>query len=208
MRCTVAVVATLALAATGCEAEPTGPMWTIRSDDEQAALQQENVTLLPGGGLEIKETANATVWHPTGEAEAPYQLTARVGMTNLALHAHGAGIVFGGSDVTGDAQTYTYFLVRGDGHYLVKTRDGTETGDIQPWTEHAAIVKEDSDQKASNALSVSVQKDETSFFVNDTEVFKHTNKDLHVDGKYGVRMVHDLRVRFDQIELTPGPKQP
>lgn len=190
--------------ATGCESEPTGPMWAMRPDSTDDPLKLENITLLPGGNIEIKNTANSTLWKPGGEATPPFRLTARVHSTNLGLHPHGAGIAFGGKDVAGDKQTYTYFMVRGDGHFLIKTRDGTETGNVHPWTEHDAVAKEDSDLQVSNVLSVAVGKEQTRFFVNDKEVYKHTNKDLHTTGKFGVRLVHDLNVRFDQIKLTPG----
>lgn len=188
----------------GCGSEPVDAMWTCRPDDSEDDIQPKNVSLIPGGGIEVKDTANATLWRATDSAKTPYRLSMRVQTTNLALHAHGAGIAFGGRNVDGDKQAYTYFLVRGDGYFLVKTRDGDNTNDICPWTEHDAITKEDSDQKASNVLSVTVGKGETRFLVNGTEVYKHSSQQLHTIGKYGVRLVHDLSVRFDQIELTHG----
>jgi len=208
MRTTVASIAVLTalLITAGCEAEPTGPMWSVRPDDPEDPLKLENITLLPGGNIAIKNTANSTLWKPDSVATPPFELSARVHSTNLGLHPHGTGIVFGGTDVDGDNQAYTYFMVRGDGQFLIKTRDGTETGDVCSWTEHAAIAKEDSDLEATNTLRVAVADEETRFFVNDKEVHKHSNKELHTKGKLGVRIVHDLNVRIDQIKLTPGAK--
>lgn len=188
---------------TSCGAEAASASWPCRPDDAEDDIQPGKVTLVPGG-IEIRDAANATLWHPTGSAKAPYRLSMRVQTTNLALHPHGAGLVFGGSDVDGDKQAYTYFLVRGDGHFLVKTRDGEDTTYICPWKEHDAVTKEDSDLWASNVLTVTIDADETRFLVNGTEVYKHSSKELHTMGKYGVRLVHDLNVRFDQIEVTPG----
>ena len=82
--------------------------------------------------VEIKPGPNATLWHRDQKASGTYRLQADVTHLDSGLHPHGAGLAFGGTDVAGEKQAYTYFLVRSDGKFLIKTRAGDETGFTEP----------------------------------------------------------------------------
>ena len=202
---TAILTACLVTTISSCTPEPLDAMWSIRMDSTEDVNQPDRFTLLPGGGIEAKGGGNATMWRPGTALEPPYRLSMRVTATNLGLHPHGAGIVFGGNDVNSDKQTYSYFLVRGDGQFLIKTRNGGDTSDICLWSDHAAISKEGAKSGiAANALTVDVQTSATRFLINGTQVHEATTEELHASGQYGARLVHDLDVRFDQIEVASG----
>ena len=50
--------------------------------------------------------------------------------------------MIGGSNLAGDMQTYTYFLVRNQGEYFVANREGNaRLSTVVNWTANPAIVK-------------------------------------------------------------------
>ncbi|MFT4843760.1 MAG: hypothetical protein ACI8UD_003768 [Planctomycetota bacterium] len=198
----------LLLSFTGCattsKATNHAAPWSARHDSSEDEQQPDRVTQLPGGGIKVAPGGNVTLWRQAAAIAPPFQLSMRVQTTNQVEHPHGAGLVFGGKHIADDQQSYSYFLVRGDGQFLIKTRDGGDTEDICLWTEHAAIRKEDAEHlQASNVLTVVVGPETTQFLVNDVEVHRESNERLHTTGRYGVRLVHDLAVQFDQIILQP-----
>lgn len=116
------------------------------------------------------------------------------------------GVFIGGTDLEGDGQAYTYFLVRGDGSALVKRRDGAGTSILLDWTRHEAVVSwaargEDA-ATAKNILFVEAVGDEIVFGVNEEEVFRTAREGQHVDGVVGLRVNHGLNLHFSSLEVT------
>ena len=103
----------------------------------------------------------------------------------------------------GDGQHYTYFLVRNDRCFAIKTRRGDTTADVASWTEHAAVALEDARGVMRNELRVEAREAEVAFFVNGAEVHRSPRSALPVDGRYGLRLVHDLHVEFGVPRLDP-----
>jgi hypothetical protein len=108
--------------------------------------------------------------------------------------------MFGGSNLAGPMQTYSYFLVRNQGDYYVANRDG----DARPtavvnWTVHPAIVKQGADGKQVNTLGVEVQGNNVIFTVNGTEVTRVEKSKLHTDGMMAFRIGHNFDVDVDQV---------
>lgn len=175
--------------------------WFARLDEIDAKNDPVRFAEIDGG-LEVKPGANATLWREGKTATGAYRLSTEVTHLDSGLHPHGAGLAFGGTHIEGDAQAYTYFLVRGDGQFLIKTRDGAETGDVVSWTPHDAVSAEDAMGTTENRLSVEVGTAETRFLVNGSEVHRAANAVLHTEGRYGYRLVHDLHVLFGQLRIT------
>lgn len=200
---TFLLTACLLTTLSSCAADPVDAMWSIRMDSTEDVNKPDRFELVPGGGIAVKGGGNATLWRPDVPMTAPYRLSIRVKATNLGLHPHGAGLVFGGNNVDNDNQVYSYFLVRGDGQFLIKTREGGDTTDICLWGEHPAIRREgETDGIAINVLAVEVGAEATRFLINGTQVHEATNTELHTNGSYGARLVHDLDVRFDEITIA------
>ncbi len=176
------------------------PGWQARFDDPAATSQDVRFAAAPDDdGYEATIGPNVVLWHPQALAEGSYRLKARVTHVDSHEHPHGAGLLFGGLDLAGNDQRYTYFLVRGDGQFLVKLRSGADTADLAPWTAHPAIRAEDPEGIASNELAVEVGASDTRFLVNGQEVFRCPTVRIPTDGNYGFRAVHDLDLRLGPI---------
>ena len=111
------------------------------------------------------------------------------------------GFFVGGTDLAGDGQGYTYFLIRDGGQFLVKQRMGAETATVQNWTSHNAISSwsGEEDSTAKNVLALSVEGDRLSFSVNGQEVWSGAKGDLALDGVFGFRVNHGLNVHITSI---------
>ncbi|MEM7200156.1 MAG: hypothetical protein AAF628_07815 [Planctomycetota bacterium] len=205
MRTLVTLALTAMLLVPACDPERAARSstvgWTVRLDEPEATGDSARVS---GDGvtLEVRPGPNATLWHADRRATGTYRLAADVTHLDSGLHPHGAGLAFGGTAVDGDQQAYAYFLVRGDGHFLIKIRNGEDLKEIVLWTEHAAVSKEDTKGVTANHLAVEVGAEQTRFFVNDTEVHTTPTADLPTDGQFGFRLVHDLHVRFGEPTLS------
>lgn len=184
----------------GCAGETDAAAgFSVRLDDD--ATPEASRIELVGGGVEVTPGPNATIWHPTLEPSVPFRVSAEVTHLDSGLHPHGAGITFGGHDVQTEAQRYTYFLVRSDGKFLIKTRDGGETSEIAPWTLHDAVAVEDDQGVTRNRLRVDVGVETTEFFVNDAVVHAAPTASVHSSGRCGYRLVHDIHVRFGELVI-------
>lgn len=151
-------------------------------------------------------------WHiTTGPAGILYD-PARRGSGNYMVESEtflfpgerleGFGLFFGGRDLEGAEQAYSYFLVRKDGKFLVKRRTGSTTSELVPWTEHAAIVKQEGDGQAKNVLAVDVGPREVVFLVNGRAVATLPRDGLDTDGIAGLRVNHRLNLHVTRLDVT------
>ena len=109
----------------------------------------------------------------------------------------------GGGCVWPPKNHYVHPKIFSIGQFLIKIRDGGDTSDICLWGEHASVSKEgEKSGIAINVLAVDVHKEATRFSINGTQVHEAKAETLHASGQYGARLVHDLNVRFDQIEIA------
>jgi hypothetical protein len=135
-------------------------------------------------------------WNKSGD----YQFSARLTQTKAPTHPISYGLMFGGTDLAGDSQTYSYFLVHNRGEYYIANREGNQKPvTVVNWTGHPAIVKEGSDGRQTNTLGVQVQGEDVFFTVNGTEVTRLPKSKLHTDGMYAFRIGHNLDVDVDQV---------
>ena len=185
----------------GCDREPGYPRdareagWIARFDDFETEADTERF-VEHRDHLEVTHGSNVTLWHPRYAASGDYRLSVQVTHLDSGLHPHGAGLTFGGADVEEAGQRYTYFLVRNDQSFLLKSRAGDASQEIVPWTQHDAVTPENPDGVMRNELTVEVQGDLVRFLINGAEVHRQPRQDLAVDGLHGVRLVHDLHVHF------------
>ena len=188
--------------AAGGEPAASTPVW--RSNPA------EGVTLTPGSPLVVETGPHALLWEKGAPDLAP-PYTVRAEMRKRAGRLHeGYGIVFGGTGLEGgeDAQSYSYFLVRGDGSFLVKRRSGAQTPVVRDWTRHPRINRDTDNSGRSNVLEVQVGADSVTFAVNGAEVARVPSAELAVQGRAGLRVAHDVVVEVVGFSAAADPVAP
>lgn len=178
-------------AAQGAEPRPAG--WETRYDRPNANAAQLRFVNM-GAGMHVTTGPAAIHWSAKNAVTGPF--TAEVSYTQMKAptHPEAYGLIWAGKNLADDAQDYMYFIIRGDGKYMVKHRAGAETHEIVPWTDHAAINKQDAAGKATNALKVEAGAGATKLYVNG-QLVKEIAKQgmtLNTDGIVGLRVNHNL----------------
>src|SRR5262249_49155758 len=119
-------------------------------------------------------------------------------------HPEAYGIFIGGSNLGDPAtRTYTYFVVRGTGEYLVKVMNGSKTTTLSDWKASADIPKQDDAGKATYALKVHIAPDAMHFFVNG-KLIAGVRKTASPprDGVAGFRINHNLHLMVTPVSVT------
>ena len=71
----------------------------------------------------------AIFWQPGDTADGSYTISASFRQGEPSGHPNAYGLFFGGSDLSGDGQQYSYFVIRQDGQFLIRKRMGEEIPD-------------------------------------------------------------------------------
>jgi hypothetical protein len=179
------------------EAPPVNPAWKS----------------MPSEGIEIRgeqpaviSTGPHTVLWPAEAAplEPPYTVRALLTKQSGRIH-EGYGLVFGGErlDRPEAEQAYSYFLIRGDGSFLIRRREGTALPILRGWTTDRAIRRDTDGAGQPNALEVAVGRDSVVFRVNGSEVARLPTSELRVTGMAGIRVAHDVTLEIDGFFAGP-----
>lgn len=119
-------------------------------------------------------------------------------------HPEGYGLFYSGEDLSGGNQRYIYFLIREDGKYLIKRRDGEHTGEItKGWTASSAIKKGDAKGRATNLLEIDAKRDpnHVAFRVNGTTVYTMDARAMSTKGVVGLRANHNLDLHIEDFAV-------
>jgi hypothetical protein len=170
--------------------------WQARLDNSGAKLDAVKFEA-SGNGFHVTSGPAGIYFRPDEKASGTYETHATFTQLEPAAHPEAYGLIIGGSDLQGDNQKYTYFLIRQDGKFLIKKRDGASTPNVMTWTENAAIKKADSSGKTTNALSVEVGADKVRFLINGTEVASQPRAQIDTNGVSGLRINHNLNVQVE-----------
>ncbi len=175
--------------------------WMARTDRGQdfSNVRFEEIAT----GWEVSVGPGVVFYRDADVAEGSYTISADFEQLSSKGHAHGVGLIFGGADLQGEGQVYTYVLVRGDGNYLVKTRTGSETAYRTQWTEHASV-NQDPEGHVTNTMAVRVTAEDVTFMINGQEVHKESKADLYTDGVVGFRMNHNVDMRVHNFKIERG----
>lgn len=178
---------------------PTG--WAARPD---AKGEMKNVKFVAmGDGYHATLGPATIVYRAADNAVGAFHTLATFTQTKAPAHAEGYGIFMGGTKLGGPAQAYTYFLVRGDGSFIVKQRTGDKTTALKDWSAHPAVNKADSAGKAVNKLEIDNKSDpsKVGFLVNGQEVFSTPASAIQTKGIVGLRINHNLDVHIAGFAL-------
>ncbi len=183
---------------TGGGTLPAG--WMARTDNPAGVANVKFVTM--GSGYHVTLGPATILYRAADNANGPFHTLATFTQTKEPTHAEGYGLFVGGRSLNAPTQQYTYFLVRGDGKFLIKRRDGAQTSVIRDWTESPAVVKPDSAGKATNMLEIDNKSDpsKVTFKANGQEVYSMP-ADASVRGIVGLRVNHNLDVHVAGFAL-------
>jgi|TARA_B100000315_G_scaffold21610_1_gene18853 hypothetical protein len=179
----------------------TASGWQARLDSGRADVNDLSFMSM-GGGFHVTTGPHAIFWNSSNSASGTYTLSATFTQTKQSSHPNSFGLFFGGQDLDGDDQRYTYFLIREDGQFLLKQRIGNDTEDLTSgWAAHSAVNALDGG-RMTNAISVEVGASNVRFLSNGTELASLPKAGLSVDGIAGVRFSHQLDVHV--ADFTVG----
>lgn len=183
----------------GAGALPEG--WTARPDEGPANFKME--TMPPGWHLVMGGAA--IIYRGQDQARPPFSAAAKIHLfPGTGDHQEAFGLFIGGQALDGAGQRYTYFLIRGDGKFKIKRRNGARAEDVTPWAGSAAIVQANREGPVMNVLSVEAATDRVRFLVNGIEVWSGSAKEVDANGIVGLRLNHNLSVHVESLELRKG----
>jgi hypothetical protein len=174
------------------------PGWTARPD--QGGQAREIQFSATDSGYHVTLGPATILYRAEDKAQGPFHTLATFHQIEKPRHPEGYGLLVGGQGLTGKDQQYTYFLVRGDGAYLIKQRKGDATTDVtKGWTPSAAIRKVDAGGKATNLLEIDAKQDPQNvvFRVNGQPVYSTPANRLDLKGIVGLRVNHNLDVLIE-----------
>jgi hypothetical protein len=172
--------------------------WHARTDGDVSLTNVKFTVMNPGQHVTLGPAA--IFWRDADTASGSYTIEAHFWQFAAPRHREGYGLIFGGRDLTGARQGYTYFIIAGTGEFLVKRRNGDSTSDVtKGWQSSPAVAKQDSAGKAENTLTVRVAGGKASFLVNGQEVYSGSSTGLDLAGVYGYRVNHNLNVHLGPI---------
>jgi hypothetical protein len=180
--------------------------WMVRADRSTSASDPDGAGAIKfatmGTGFHATNPQAAVYWNPANTMSGNYTVKGTFTLVKPSGHTNYYGLVFGGSDLEGAKQAYTYFLVAQDGSWLVKKRDGDVASDVLPKKVNEAVKKPGADGKSTNALEVRVGADKVEYVVNGTVVGSSPKSAAKTDGIYGIRVNHLLEVHIDGLSAA------
>ena len=179
------------------------PGWTARFDRAEAKPAQVSFTRM-GKGYHVTAGPAAVYYDAKQTASGNYTVRGSFTQTKAPTHPEAYGLFAGGQNLTGAAPSYMYFVVRGDGKYLVKHRaNATEVHTLVDWTASPALKAAGADGKASNALEIRVAADSVRFVANGTPVAAVSRQEAGaMSGVAGLRVNHNLDVHVDSFAVA------
>jgi hypothetical protein len=191
-----------AVAVAGGGVFPAG--WSVRPDEGGTPAGVKFVPMEPGFHLTMGTAA--ILYRAEDKASSPAHIivTMHYFPKKGSPHEEGFGLFIGGKDLDGPAQRYSYFLVRGDGTFKVKRRNGAATTDVasKNWMASDAIPKADPAAASTRYdLSLLIKDGKVSFMVGGKEVYSGAAKDLDTDGIVGLRVNHNLSVHVQDFAI-------
>jgi hypothetical protein len=183
-----------------------GPMpsgWMGHTDDASAKIEDAKFVTM-GKGYHVTSGPAAIYWTAKDKVVGPFTASATLSQTKAPSHPEAYGVFFSGKNLEAANRTYYYFLVRGDGKFLVNHRAGAEVHKIVEWTENAAVKKADAKGAATNTLMVDASKaDSVRLMVNGVQVAALSAAKAETSGGIvGLRVNHNLDVHIGDFSVV------
>ncbi len=176
--------------------------WTTRLDAGPTAHAGTDtlsfVQMTPG--YHVTTGPAAIMWSPDSAATGTYTVEATIFLfPTKGRDQEGYGVFVGGAALEGEAQRYTYFLLRNDGKFLVKRREGAVLSVLKDWTTSPAIKRQSGDEDMRNDFRIAVGPSLVVFSVNGEEVASLPRSAVAPDGVFGIRMNHAVNAHVSKV---------
>jgi hypothetical protein len=173
--------------------------WTGRTDRGQPIANARFVSMAPGYHA---TTGPAAIFYRVADrVSGNFHTLATFHQTKAPAHPEAFGMFVGGNALDGEGQSYIYILVRGDGAFTIKRRQGAQATTLVPWTVNAAVVKADSAGQSSNKIEAQFLGGKLEFSINGTKVHSMDATPAEAHGIIGVRINHNLDVHVEGFEV-------
>jgi len=184
-------------AAPGGGTLPAG--WHAHPDHADANLAGLRMASM-APGWHVTTGPAVILWRAEDAATGEYTVSATIHQTRAPMHPEAYGVFIGGNGLD-SAPEYFYFLVRGDGKYMVRHHASNgEVHTLVDWTESPAVHKQDEQGRASNTLAVEAGVRGVRYLINGTQVGEFPQ--IRAQGQVGVRVNHNLDVHVSEFAVT------
>jgi hypothetical protein len=181
-------------------APPAG--WTLRADANGDSSDIRFSVMEPGYHLTLGPAV--ILYRQKDRVTGPFHTLARLHQTKKLEHAEGYGLFIGGRELDRSSQAYTYFLIRSDGKFLIKRRQGERLTELTDgWRDHPAINQVDAKGASANLLEIDAKRDPriASFMVNGKEVHRIPASRVEFQGIVGLRVNHNLDIHIEEFAI-------
>jgi hypothetical protein len=179
---------------------PTG--YVGQTDESSKSIADAKYTSGPGGTWDVQTGPAHILYRTKDTASGSYTLHTEIDQLQAPRHPEAYGVFFGGQNLAGPNRRYTYFIVRGNGMYAIKVRDGASARTVVDFTASPNVPTADAAGKATYAIGVQVAADSVHFLVNEKPVAAVVKGKLAVAGIAGVRINHNLHVMVKPLAIS------
>ncbi len=168
--------------------------WELRFDHPSAKVTQIKFEK-KGNDLQFTSGPAAIYYETKDKFPKAYIVQGYFVQEQKTAHPEAYGLFVGGDSLQSDSQHYLYFLVRQDGKFLIKSRNGSATPVIVNWTSNPAVRSMNSKGKTENFLSIVVLHNQVDFLINGKHIRSISKSKLpFTEGYAGLRINHNLDV--------------
>ena len=173
-----------------------------QTDESSKSMADAKYTSGPSGAWDVQTGPAHILYSAKDTASGSYTLHAEIDQLQAPHHPEAYGVFFGGQKLAGPDRRYTYFIVRGNGMYAIKVRDGANARTVVDFAANPNVPTADAAGKAAYAITVQVAADSVHFLVNEKPVAAVAKGKLAVAGIAGIRINHNLHVTVKPLAIT------
>jgi len=172
--------------------------WHSRLDDP-AAKHTDGAVKEEKDALSFKTGPAGIYWKDGMKAEKAYEFSAVFSQLKPSEAPGIFGLFIGGQDLDKPTARYTYFVIRQDGKFTIRSKSGASEKRIVDWLD-AESMKEPKGVKTTNTLVVRTEGSTVRFLIDDKQVFSLPRAQV-ADGLAGIRVNQNLEVQVSKLTL-------